>query len=410
MHGCHIMTTFSSTEDWRCDQYRWVNQGVTKLPRRDPVMRKFYFSLDTPDGVSKDFQRYSYQQVNDKSVTLIHYLGDDKVVIGFPHGNRKQHQEKNFVQTCPSCLNSCRDLVTVDNASKVYKKAVANVSCNPESAPVCTPRNLKQLRNLRCRQLKQMQISHDTLYNIHEIAYDVPDFIWKITTFPDLICICGLKELLAEFERVLNVESKCQLLSYDTTFQLGDFYVSPVIFRHSLFEENPCIPAMFVIHERKFTDTHQEMWKECCKRVPSLATTEFPIVTDKEKSITNAISRELPAVRVLHCWNHILRDVQFWLRKHGAPKGDIAIYCENLRNLFHCLTEADYQKLLIDMRKDWDVLFEAYYMKEIHPDVPESVGRWALEKYSVYNPYSGVTNNQSESLNRQVLLLRLVLQ
>lgn len=43
-------------------------------------------------------------------------------------------------------------------------------------------------------------------------------------------------------------------------------------------------------------------------------------------------------------------------------------------------------------------------MKEIHPDVLESVGRWVLEKYSVYNPYSGVTNNQSESMNRQVIL------
>ena len=48
------------------------------------------------------------------------------------------------------------------------------------------------------------------------------------------------------------------------------------------------------------------------------------------------------------------------------------------------------------------MLCDDYYMKTIHPDVAESVGRWVLVKHSVYNPYSGVTNNQSESMNRQV--------
>ena len=354
----------------------------------------------TPDGINNQFQRCAYQHLNDVSTTLIHYIGDHNLATDFPHGSRKYNEEKNHVRTCPSFLSTCKDLVTTQNASSIYKKAVANISCTPQSAPVYTPRNLKQIQNLRQAHLTKKRISHDTLYNIHEIAFDIPNFIWKITTFPDLVCICGLKDILSEFERVLNLKSKCQLLSYDTTFQLGDFYVSPLVFRHSLFEENPCIPAMFLIHERKFTETHQEMWRECCKQVPSMKATKFPVVTDKEKSIINAITKEVPAMKLLHCWNHIFRDVQLWCRKHGAPKADVAFYSEELRNLFHCLNESDYKKMLKEKRKKWDALFEEYYMKEVHPDVSESVGRWALEIYSVYNPYSGVTNNQSESMNR----------
>ena len=38
-----------------------------------------------------------------------------------------------------------------------------------------------------------------------------------------------------------------QLLSYNTTFQLADCYVSPFTFWHTIFEEKPCIPAMFLI-------------------------------------------------------------------------------------------------------------------------------------------------------------------
>ena len=282
------------------------------MPRHNPILRKLYFSLNTPDGPSKAFQRYGYQLLNDRSTTLIQYTGDEKAAVDFPHGNRKHHPEKKHIRTCPSYLKTCKSLIEANTASVVYKKEVAGVACCPESAPVYTPRNIKQLRNLRHKHLNQMRISHDTLYNIHEIAYDTPGFIWKITTFPDLLCICGLKEILDEFNRVLLIDSKAQLLSYDTTFQLGDFYVSPFIFRHSLFEENPCIPAMFLVHERKFTETHEEMFHECCRRISSLKNTKFPIVTDKEKSIVNAIKRQLPDIKLVHCWNHILRDIQSW--------------------------------------------------------------------------------------------------
>jgi len=32
-----ILYNIFSSDDWRCDQYRLKNEGVTKLPRGDPV-------------------------------------------------------------------------------------------------------------------------------------------------------------------------------------------------------------------------------------------------------------------------------------------------------------------------------------------------------------------------------------
>ncbi len=90
-------------------------------------------------------------------------------------------------------------------------------------------------------------------------------------------------------DRVLLLQSPSQLLSYDTTFQLGEFYISPLIFGHALFKENRCIPAMFMIHERELTETHEAMFRECVKQVPSLKNINLPIVTDREKIIINAI-------------------------------------------------------------------------------------------------------------------------
>lgn len=193
-----------------------------------------------------------------------------------------------------------------------------------------------------------------------------------------------------------------QLLSYDTTFQLGDCYVSPFIFRHTIFEEKPCIPAMFLIHERKFTETHREMFKECVTRIPALKRAKCPMVIDKERAFVNAAKAEISNVPLVHCWNHIFQAMRLWLRKHGAPSQDIAIYSEDVFKLFHSVSEEQYEQQLAIVSQKWDAAFEQYYRNEIHPDVPSSIGRWVLEELHIYNPYSGVTNNQSEGLNRVI--------
>ena len=86
------------------------------------------------------------------------------------------------------------------------------------------------------------------------------------------------------------------------------------------------------------------------------------------------------------------------------------MYSDDLRSLFHSVDEDEYKKKLEDIMGEWDSVFEQYYMNEIHPDVSFSIGRWVLEKYSVYNPYSGITNNQSESFNRYIVWYVYVLQ
>ena len=284
-------------------------------------------------------------------------------------------------------------------ASGVYKQEVAQASATGSHVPTVLPRNLKQLQNLRFKNLKQSRISRDDLYNLHEISYDINGFVHKIITYPDLTCICGLDAILNEINKVLQLKDVGQLLSYDTTFQMGDFYVSTLLFRHLIFEESPCIPAVFMIHERKFTETHQELFNQAGKLIPSMKSLQSCIVTDRESAITKAIELELPNFHQLHCWNHLYRDVRFWLRKHGAPNTDINVYIDDISHLFQSQTEEEYDKYLSQYSKDWDPLFEQYFKKEIHPVVPAHIGRWKLESLHLYNPYSGVTNNQSKGFN-----------
>ena len=261
---------------------------------------------------------------------------------------------------------------------------------------VLQPRNDKQVENIRTKQLQKHHISHDALYNLHEMAVDMPDFIHTIHTHPDLVCVCGQRALLEELVLLLNSPSG-QLLSYDI-FQLGDFYVSVLCFRHTLFKEAPVIPAAFLVHERKFEEHHKELFSVCTKLVRSLNHTTCPMVTDEEVAIVNAVAQVIPQVPQLRCWNHIFRAVMAWLRKHGAPCQDISVYLSDIRDLFHLPTEEEYTSKLASMKQRWSAPFSDYYTNHIHPDI-QSIAQWAIEPYGVYHPYSGITNNQSESLN-----------
>ena len=123
---CSIQGIFLSqikhTKDWRCDQYRWDNQGVARLPRKNPKVRKLYFNADTPTGSTKEFQRHAYQLLDDKSLTLVHYIGDEGAAKDFSHRGAIQQPDKPFVRTCPSYLKACEEMCKNEKANVVYKR------------------------------------------------------------------------------------------------------------------------------------------------------------------------------------------------------------------------------------------------------------------------------------------------
>ena len=365
---------------------------------------KRYYCIDSPEGPKSTFKRHAYQLIDDPLVTLVHYLGDENMVIHFPHRSSKEELQTPFIRTAPSYLNSLREKVQGQQPSRIYKEEVATVlsRVGPEYVPTAAPRNMKQLRNLRHHSLQNFRLSSDDIFNVHQIAYDLNGFVTRIQTYPDLEVVFGLSEITSELDNMLAIGDSGQLLSYDTTFNLGDFYLSALIFRHTAFKGNPCIPGVFLLHERKFTSTHQNFFRTLKAMVPSLNRSQSPIVTDQEKAIINAIAAEVPQMPHVYCWNHVLQDMCRWLREHGAPSEDVTVYMEHVRQLLHQPSKEAYHTLLRKHQMSWDETFNAYYTNSIHKVIAERLGRWQLEKLDTYNPYSGVTTNQSEAFNRVV--------
>ena len=69
------------------------------------------------------------------------------------------------------------------------------------------------------------------------------------------------ESLTQEVNNLLEVNDKKTLFSYDTTFNIGDFYMTPLICRHPLLKNDPAFPCAFLFHETKTTETHKCFFK-----------------------------------------------------------------------------------------------------------------------------------------------------
>jgi hypothetical protein len=216
-------------------------------------------------------------------------------------------------------------------AHTIYKEEVAEVAENVN--PVTdVPRNLKQIQNAKVSVKHDSRYSRDALINAHELAFSIPGFVHYIATFPDLVMVVGTEVLLQEMEEVIRLPSMCQMLSYDTTFNLGEFYVSPLLFRHTAFVNNPVLMAAAMIHERKLETHHRLFFQTIFKHVKHKA---VPIATDDEQALINAIRIETDLFRV-GCQRHLVNDIKHWVDNHDGNKDDRIVYVDEVLELIAC--------------------------------------------------------------------------
>jgi len=115
-------------------------------------------------------------------------LGDQTVAFQFPHGNSKQ--SKVYYRTCPSLLIE-ESKINVSPAN-LYKELISKASLHQ---PVLLPRNIKQVKNAQAKERQSTRLSYDAIVNLYALAVDLNDYVLKIDTFPDLVVVCGFKDL-----------------------------------------------------------------------------------------------------------------------------------------------------------------------------------------------------------------------
>jgi hypothetical protein len=173
------------------------------------------------------------------------------------------------------------------NPSKIYRKMFDNMPRDIRIHAVHGPRDLKQVQNEMLNAKQKLRLTRDSLYNVHVRAFD-GNFVKIIVTFPELIII-GWDDNLAEvFNSLLGIAEPVGVF-YDTTFKLGDYYVSILSFEDPEFVNKRTIPLFYMIHERKTFETHDTFLGEVRKFFPRLLKTKNVFIVTDEAASTMAV-------------------------------------------------------------------------------------------------------------------------
>ena len=380
-------------EDYRADGHPWVNNGTARLPRSNPVIVKMYFYIRIDGKPNKSFTKTVFYLPEHDFIDarkLIHYMGDEGRSLPGPHGNSKQ--PKIFFRTPASKMTEIEESVAgPTQPHKAYKEDVSEGKSIPD-----TGRNLKQYQNAKAKMNSQVRSTRDVITNAHEIAYLNPGYVRYITTYPDLCIIIGTPHMTETLVDTLKINSKDQLLSYDTTFQLGEFYVSPVLFRNVAFEGSPVMMLGAMLHEGKHELFHKQLFRYLFQ---GINVKDIPIATDEETALVNAIEEETDMIR-LGCYRHLRGDIQRWVDDNAGTKDDRQAYTEEVQTLLSCETKEEFHTLLEKRMKKWSEPFVQYFQKNILKKV-DAYGIWNVSKYLDIRDKDilPVTTNQSEGFN-----------
>lgn len=144
----------------------------------------------------------------------------------------------------------------------VYRKLSSNPNISGKHHVLLNPRNPQQVINHQRLTKDKGNLSKDDIYNLVRLAYHLDGVVEEITIYLDLISIFALPEIIDTFVELIqsNADSPVCLV-YDTTFNLCDFYVSPLVFRHVLFESTSWMPLAFLVHDRKLQKSHNRLFE-----------------------------------------------------------------------------------------------------------------------------------------------------
>lgn len=366
-------------EDWKVDQCWWCNYSVKMYPAKKHTCKKDNISCTDCwrcQFRSSDFTCISYQYVQAPHRTVIQYIGLSTIAVQFLHRN-SDHNDRNYVRSCLSVIHQLRQEVKHELPGNIYR-ASTGTDDPPVLHPAKVPRNNKQVQNAAYSVQEQQCLSHDALYNLLKITYDISDFVHKITVHPNVLVICGTLRIINMCNTALLVSPQDHqvLTSYDTTFCLGDFYVSVLIFRMIVFAKSPVLPVLIFIHNTKTAAAHKEFFERTLHLIPNLKDMTTPLVMDQELGIIKAIDAVLPGVYRNLGWNHLLQDVKRFAKTHCDSQLNVH---DAVHSLLLCRTVNEYTESLQVQHQSWPQSFQDYYDKSVDPVVSERLGRWLLD-------------------------------
>lgn len=140
---------------------------------------------------------------------------------------------------------------------------------------------------------------------------------------PEPMAVCYADWQLNDLERFCTNSAEFTILSVDTTFNLGDFFVTPISYKHLLLEdirsgEPPVIIGPVLVHQQIKFASFNYLASVLIDGNKNLRNVKA-FGTDGDTNLSDALGHNFPFAIPLRCFIHFERNIREKLRDYGIP-------------------------------------------------------------------------------------------
>jgi Ulp1 protease family, C-terminal catalytic domain/MULE transposase domain len=415
---------FFKTKTYKTDGYGFLHLRSSTNSNKNTVTRSYYtYKMDKQSDYTSGFNlnvSYLVEPINsERRAVLLHYMGDETIYTERPHLNAKC-KTSNFTRRNPSVSIEI-DRVFSENRG-LKPREVNNIVTQSTTKKVAglipgrqrmgTPRDTVQCKNIIARKRREQKILNDEIFSLWEVSKtNLKDVIWTINIQPSVVIHCAdprminLAKILLTLQSKTNYRNLNQFFGYDTTFNIGDFYMSTLVMRNTLIQGDKVFPIFAMFHNKRRTVEHEGFWRFIKSQIgPEIErlTDIMPIIIDREQASINAINSTFPNLQKIYCFRHIVTDVSIWLKKHQKDLDkDSREEVENdIKKIMKSITADEIETKVIKFSEKWPTGFLDYFNANLRNDIIEYGNQGIAQKYGAFkDPNLTFTNNISESYN-----------
>ena len=364
---------------------------------------------------------------------IIRYIftGEEHELPLKPHGNYKG--QTPYKRNLSSTKDKLKEAVTTKKpkeACAIVENSMGKLEDIASSSHL--PRNRQQAANIRRRISFSAEDSNgtDPLLAVIDLARTKhASFIRTIQLNPTPMCILGSKEQLDEL--IANcTKSNFSVLHVDPTFNLGNYYVTPLVFALTDYlcqrtGKAPTFVGPILIHHKLEYMSYHGFFSQLCGLVPQLHQVKA-VGSDGEAALCKAIHDCLPNAIHLRCVKHLkdnierkLKDMHF---KSQATKELLSDIFGTIADGMHELgladadDEDDFKAKLQSLKQEWNTIelesrsfrsgqervavFHEWFQEHFGETFSKFVIASIRTAAGLGEPPVAFYNNRSESINR----------
>ena len=253
-------------------------------------------------------------------------------------------------------------------------------------------------------------------------------FVQDVTCAPEPMAVLATDQQLFDMERFCCDPFKFSILGIDPTFNLGEFSVTPIVYKHLLLKDskshnNPLVLGPLLIHHRKQFRMYNYFLSTIVGLQPKLTYVQV-VGTDGEKALVDAIGKSFPHASQLRCFRHLQQNVETYLRDKQFPQNAINEYTQEIfgfvdsdnavhEGLVDSYTSEEFDVCLQALQVKWDnrelkcfvshkshsPLFYSWFTKHIADIFRNHTLRSLREDVGLGCPPMAFRTNDSESIN-----------